>query len=567
MASRKTHPRIPLAVNDIQVNHCKTPNCINFGIVAAQKVGPGYIKEDRYTISGAMRQARVLACRACGRTTVLRSNLAISQERSRLDPRGRRLRVAACCTHGCSSEGQSISENPKLYFLHGKTKAGEPRYRCKACGSTFTAGAPFRTQRRPELDTMVLMHLVNKMPMRRICETLDINPATLYSKIEYLAEAVIRYSAEAEARLASGEHRLQRAYVSVDRQDHVLNWGSQLDRRNTMLGSVGAVENSSGYVLAMQLNFDPDHDPQDVEADAISRGDYDLPPVYRHYARLWLLKDYENTSSEILEGALDTANDLPSPATLKAPRSGMQVRLETVHFGVFFYLKRLLGHVEKVRFFLDRDPGLDSACLSAFVDEIKSRQVDVFQIKVNKIATTMAKKRAVSQTGRELDRFLETHPVPEGESPRFHFVLDRLKAFQGSTNTNGWFVYPLSDMADSGKEVKQLTNFGDMDSEHMARLYMLASLRGVDRFFMQVRRRLSVMERPIHSPSNANRSWYGYAAYSPAVAQHLLNILRVYTNFCLVGEDRQTPAMRLGLTAQPVPLEELVKSPRARSEI
>jgi hypothetical protein len=35
-------------------------------------------------------------------------------------------------------------------------------------------------------------------------------------------------------------------------------------------------------------------------------------------------------------------------------------------YGCFFFLKRLLGNVQKWRFFLDQDPGLRAACLAAF---------------------------------------------------------------------------------------------------------------------------------------------------------------------------------------------------------
>jgi hypothetical protein len=38
-----------------------------------------------------------------------------------------------------------------------------------------------------------------------------------------------------------------------------------------------------------------------------------------------------------------------------------------------------------------------------------------------------------------------------------------------------------------------------------------ASLHGIDRYFMQLRRMLSMLERPISTPSNAQRRWYGYA--------------------------------------------------------
>lgn len=74
---------------------------------------------------------------------------------------------------------------------------------------------------------------------------------------------------------------------------------------------------------------------------------------------------------------------------------------------------------------------------------------------------------------------------------------------------------------------------------------------------MQVRRRLSILERPIATANSARRAWHGYAAYSPKVAQQVLQIFRTYYNYALVGEDGKTPAMRLGLTDSPISLEAL----------
>jgi hypothetical protein len=64
---------------------------------------------------------------------------------------------------------------------------------------------------------------------------------------------------------------------------------------------------------------------------------------------------------------------------------------------------------------------------------------------------------------------------------------------------------------------------------------------------MQVRRRLSLLERPISSASNTGRRWYGYGPYNPAMVAKLLDIFRVFYNYVEVGKDKQTPAMRLGL--------------------
>ena len=45
--------------------------------------------------------------------------------------------------------------------------------------------------------------------------------------------------------------------------------------------------------------------------------------------------------------------------------------------------------------------------------------------------------------------------------------------------------------------------------------------------------------------------WSGYSAYSPAVLQRYLEICRTYYNYCLIGKDDKTPAMRLGIATAP----------------
>lgn len=72
-------------------------------------------------------------------------------------------------------------------------------------------------------------------------------------------------------------------------------------------------------------------------------------------------------------------------------------------------------------------------------------------------------------------------------------------------------------------------------------------LHGIDRFFMQVRRLLSPMERPIRTASNSGRAWHQYSLYNPGLLGKLLAIFRVHYNYRKLGDDGQTPAMRLGL--------------------
>ena len=98
----------------------------------------------------------------------------------------------------------------------------------------------------------------------------------------------------------------------------------------------------------------------------------------------------------------------------------------------------------------------------------------------------------------------------------------------------------------------------ELSPDKLANLFLGASLGGIDRFFMQVRRKLSLMERPIGTSSNMRRIWSGYSPYNPRIIQKLLDIYRVYYNYVKIGQDKQTPAMRLGLARSPIKMEDII---------
>lgn len=121
-----------------------------------------------------------------------------------------------------------------------------------------------------------------------------------------------------------------------------------------------------------------------------------------------------------------------------------------------------------------------------------------------------------------------------------------------------WLIHPFPNMSEPEKAVCYLTDRGETHEDQLAWMYYKASLHSIDRFFMQVRRRLSLLERAIGTASTARRMWYGYSAYNPEMIVKLLDIFRVYYNYCLAGQDERTPAMRLGLTKGRASPEEMI---------
>ena len=84
-----------------------------------------------------------------------------------------------------------------------------------------------------------------------------------------------------------------------------------------------------------------------------------------------------------------------------------------------------------------------------------------------------------------------------------------------------------------------------------------AGLARIDNIFMKSRRLLSVLEQPVGTSSGHNTVWHGYQPYNPMMVQKYLTIFRTVNNFIQVGDDRKTPAMRLGLAKKPLRCEDI----------
>src|SRR3546814_2469435 len=70
----------------------------------------------------------------------------------------------------------------------------------------------------------------------------------------------------------------------------------------------------------------------------------------------------------------------------------------------------------------------------------------------------------------------------------------------------GWFRYPFHTMAEQHKCIKNVNSWPAESYEHAARMMMRSILHPIDRFFMQVRRLIMMLERPISTLSNDGRT-------------------------------------------------------------
>lgn len=581
-------PRVPQPYDGIQVNFCKNVECGHFGEPASPKKQPRGSKvhelpNDGY-ILGSKNGFRVrLICKACRQYSILKSNIGVAEERERLCSylRERQLASPSCRTACCQNYGYDVLTHFERFQRFGKSAAGTQRYRCKACLKTVTGEKKATNkQRATHKNKAIYAHLVNKVPFKRICEIVGISPETLYRKIDFLHGQALAFSGHRERQLATMP--IRRLYIASDRQEFTLNWTNTRDKRNVILKAIASVDMESGYVFGMHTNFDPEANQKEVAKESSELGDNERSMPFRRHARFWLASDHarmtrarNHADEPIQEGALlrnvavkyaealdrdeiETSDD-PEPHTA-LPSKGMQVHEEYTLYGHFFFLKHLLGNIEKVRFYLDQDSGMRAACFAAYREEILAGQCDAFYVRINKGLTIHQKQRLRRDSQRDLEEAQEVFPYLSGTSIRLLRIMDEMKRLETIGRWNDrWLTYPFPDMSEPEKAVCYLTNRGEYGESHLAQLYLKASLHEVDSYFNQVRTRLSPLQRAIHSPSNTGRTWYGNQPYDPRIVQKLLDLLRLFHNYCLKSrKDKKTPAMRIGLAKAPIDLDEVV---------
>ena len=244
---------------------------------------------------------------------------------------------------------------------------------------------------------------------------------------------------------------------------------------------------------------------------------------------------------------------------IRLRQKGMQVHAEYTLYGHFFFLKKLFSGIEKVRFFLDQDSGMRAACLGAFQPEIQERRCDAFYVRINSKMTVPQRQKALENSRNEFCRVQKLHPKLSKNEVKLFMIKQRIASMvELGKWKDKWLEHPFPDMSEPEKSICYLTDYSDYDKDHLAWLYNKASLHAIDRFFMQVRRRLSLLERPIASAGRARRMWHGYSSYNPESIIKVLSIFRTFYNYTRAGKDLKTPAMRLGLSKGHVKLEDII---------
>jgi transposase-like protein len=549
-----------------------------------------------YIAVGVGKGVSGLKCLLCGEVFPMQSNLAIAEELLRISAYLEPSRPK-CSNQNCVSTPKQNFKPPTRF---GVNRHGTPRYKCPNCGKTFTyGGKSTKRQRETHVNRDVFRHLVNTVPLRRIIKLLGISTSVLYDRIDFIYEQC-RLFAGARERTLIDRADLGRRRISVDRQKLMVNWSSKKQRRNTTILSIASADQDTGYVYGTHLNFDEELDDVEVSRDLGRFGDHHLAQPFRRYARVWLERDYERAAKRadslrkvkteapkliapslehrlvnevsgryedaIAREVIDDGNE-PSQNS-RTPAKGMLLHEQVVMHAHIQFISRLLQRATKIRFYLDQESGLRAAFMAAQADRVLNRTADAFYVQVMKEGTVDQKRGLVGKSIKAFRKMREMHPHLTDEEVELFLISTEMERMREIGKWNDrWLQHPLSNMREPVKLICWLTdvaaptddkNEREAQLQRAARLYRRASLTEIDRFFMQLRRALTMAERGVVSASADRRLWFGKNAYNPGILAKLVEIFRTYFNYCEVGGDKRTPAMRMGLARGPVAEEDIL---------
>ncbi len=575
-------PRIPPVVGGIEANWCNNPVCENFRIPASLDR-----KDPCYTISGIRNGDTALKCKACGKFSIIKSNLAIAEELHRIsesvynrvkENKRRKYAKRQHCTNAkCPSYGLSVAEYPNLYKKNGKTKAGSQRYLCKACRKSITP-SPVEKRHNSDhskyLNQEVFRLYMNKVPLNRMAEITSLSKTALLNKLDMFYERLAEFTYEREQKLP--DMAIDRLYLSTDRQDYNINWTQRQDRRHTTITAIGTADNVSRYVFGMNINYDHEPSLEEISKETSELSDMNKRRYNRRYARLWTAQDYNEEVTKkqrkkkikqmdfssfglqkhLIEQLTEDIQQSIQPdrhinevnASQKLPAMGCLVHSEYTQYAHFLMLSRLLRNVGKVRFYLDFETGIQRAFNLGFGERIKEHNADAFIVMADKDLTIDQKKQLTAQSKKLIALTMESMGLTETQAINWLICRSMENPIRINNNPYNWFAHPVNTRQENNKLVAYLSDIGQYEKEHKANLMNLATLTGIDVFFMLVRRRISFLERPIHTASNAGAVWHGYSPYNPQRVEKILQVFRTYYNYMLKGKDGKTPAERLGLS-------------------
>jgi hypothetical protein len=330
----------------------------------------------------------------------------------------------------------------------------------------------------------------------------------------------------------------------------------------------------SRYVFRADVAYDWDIDFEKIQSETKLYKDDHLPEELRKNMKY---KKYSYHPMEPTENDTQTPEDYYRELTEFNKRrkyvDGLHINHTYTIMAQMFLIKQMVK-AGKWRIVSDDDNALKIAIKKIFADEIEQEKLHYF---VNNFDKTLSREDAYSEyiesikdlrEWGELNGF-EEQSLYELAVLRMERMLDTHKFYERKTAPNGEIYtvhkpnkieHPIPTADRGSHYIDVITDTTKLSDEHLAKLIVQANDNSVNAFLQEIRRCLSVLERPLVTSRGDGKS-YIYSNFNPKYAQMAVTILRTYYNFCKPfksGNTKLTPAQRIGIADRVYTWEDII---------
>lgn len=496
---------------------------------------------------------------------MLKSNLAIAEEYTRLIKIYSRTNLVHCPSHTCENYEKCLPTHAESYRKYGVTAKGDARYQCKACRKVFSVGKPNRRHKRKDLARKVLRSLMNGMTLSAISRVQDVHIEDVYRKIDFLNEQCLQFAAEREKALpecfAGGQ-----PHFATDTQMLMVNWSDSGIRKQVEVRHTCTVHRDTGFVVAATTDVDPDISGFVQEEMAAIRGELSLPKSMRDNSRIWFASDYvdyiRRRYDSIRKEHHENASGMSHEDLLL--RSGRVFQDVADYAHVMLVKSKIGSDYNRLNLTTDRDSGLSQAVCAIYKDLIAENVVSVADVTIDKNTTNDYRLRLV-QDGRQnletvqmhmaVSEFVADQSMDDYFNSTNHavqYLLSDLKKSQGSDEfrrilMEDGFSYPFHFVNEPNKRVFFRTDPRLLSDAQLAQFIIKSGTHAVDTYHARARYKIMGFERGL-SPGRAGGLYYYKQYYDPTRVMKIVNILRFAHNYMDLLNDKVSPATKLGLT-------------------
>ncbi|MBT2724766.1 insertion element protein [Bacillus sp. ISL-46] len=516
---------------EIQLNYCSDPFCKNFNQL---QINYSVGKAKRYKFTGK-DDSRAINCvpdttdngiPTLGSYTKTFSNWSLATEIERL------IQINSIVPlepdyefhkDGCLNN-DTFFDNPKAFYKRGKASSNAQVVQCKSCGK-YTNLLPNKSQsttyaqKRNDILPSFAEHLINRVPVSSTCKILGIGRSTYYSKLEWLYRCCLEFLETHETKQFA-KMTFPRIWLNTDMMMYYLNnvrkkgeprTKGTVSEKQLPTQIVVSTDSQSRYVFRADVAYDWDIDFKQLEQDTETYKDDHLPVELRKNAK------YTKYSYYPME---PTPNDTQSQNEYYLEMKELQLRgkyVDGLHVNHTYtviaqmFLIKDMVKTDKWRVVSDDDMVLKSAIKKAFSDEIQQGKLHHF---VNTFDKTLSREAAFQEyidSNKYLrswaeDNFLSEQSDYEVAVEYLKRILAVHKFYETHVAPDGTYYnvhkpnkidHPIA-MADRGSRyIDVLTDTSKLSNEHLARLIVRANDNAVNAFLQEIRRSLSILERPL----------------------------------------------------------------------